>query len=61
MPFYIYECENNHRFDDLCPLDKRSDTVLCPVCGASCHRIPSQVSAKVIGGTPTFYPGRSGK
>tara|TARA_R100000541_G_scaffold2150_1_gene7598 strand:- start:577 stop:798 length:222 start_codon:yes stop_codon:yes gene_type:complete len=33
MPFYEYECKNNHVFEEMCSIKDRLEKKECPHCG----------------------------
>lgn len=62
MPIYRYRCENGHEEDHLRSVAERDDVALCETCQKPQVPIPStSFNGKVLGGTPTFYPGRKHK
>ena len=41
MPFYEYECPDEHKHERLKPISQSSDDALCPECGQVAVRIMS--------------------
>lgn len=67
MPTYEYECPKGHRAEDFRPANERDDAMPCVKCNeqdgsvVEMKRVPVAASGRVLGGTPTFYPGRTHK
>jgi len=67
MPLYVYQCPNGHEAEELVPVDKRDEPMPCVACNekdgsvVEMRRKPTMFGAKVLGGTPTFFPGRTQK
>lgn len=66
MPTYVYRCPSGHEFEELKSIKEIDEPTPCMECAAEgkvvqAHRIPTTFTGRVVGGTPTFYPGRDSK
>jgi putative FmdB family regulatory protein len=64
MPVYAFRCPNGHEVEELVPMSKRDEPMPCVACHekdgsiVEMQRVPTTFSGRVIGGTPTHFPGR---
>lgn len=67
MPVYEFRCPDGHTREEVLPVDKRDDPMPCVECNdkdgrlVEMKRVPTVTSGRVLGGTPKFFPGRTGK
>lgn len=67
MPMYEFQCPNGHRTEEILPVDKRDEPMPCVACNekdgsvVEMRRVVTSFTGKVLGGTPTFFPGRTQK
>lgn len=67
MPLYEFRCPNGHTTEEIMPADKRDEPMPCVACNekdgsvVEMRRQVSNFTGKVLGGTPSFFPGRTQK
>lgn len=67
MPTYDYECPNGHKIEVFQSISESAKPMPCVACHekdgtvVEMAKVPSAGTVRVVGGTPTFHPGRSHK
>ena len=67
MPIYVYRCPKGHEVEEIVSFKDMDKPMPCVKCNeedgsvVEMKRVPTSFNGKVLGGTPTFYPGRTQK
>lgn len=67
MPIYVYRCPKGHEREEVQTLAEAGQPMPCVECNAAdgsvveMTRVPAGFNGRVLGGTPKFFPGRTGK
>jgi len=62
MPFYEYECNNEHVFDEMCSIKDRLEKKECPKCGQKGNfRISVRETQPTFGNANTKFNMRESK
>ena len=62
MPFYEYECNNEHVFDEMCSIKDRLEKKKCPKCGQKGNfRISVRETQPTFGNADTKFNMRERK